>query len=183
MSKLVNDYIKVYNGYDQDELDLIVDTSENFKWQSHSWHNYDNDIRVRDEGELEISRGTRGVAKLVQNKSLSACNKYVAEDDYGFGINGISPPRFNRYKENTDMTDHIDHITRLFDGKKRGIPIVSIVTVFNNDYEGGDFIFNDTHNVKLSAGDILIFPSIFMFKHRVNTVTKGTRLSSVSWVW
>jgi len=183
MSKLVNDYIKVYNGYNQDELDLIVDTSENFRWQPHGWHNNYNDISARDEGELEISAGTRGVVQLVQNKSRSACDKYVAEDDYGFDISGISSPRFNRYKENTDMNDHIDHITSIFDGKKRGIPIVSIVTVFNNDYEGGDFIFNDTHNVKLSAGDILIFPSIFMFKHRVNTVTKGTRLSSVSWVW
>ena len=37
--------------------------------------------------------------------------------------------------------------------------------------------------IKLKTGDILIFPSNFMYPHRVEPVKKGTRFSFVSWVY
>ena len=36
---------------------------------------------------------------------------------------------------------------------------------------------------ELETGDIIIFPSIFLFPHEVTTVTKGRRHSWVSWAW
>ena len=45
----------------------------------------------------------------------------------------------------------------------------------------GDFIFNDNYKVQLSAGDILMFPSNFIYKHKVTTVLKHTRYSFVCW--
>jgi predicted 2-oxoglutarate/Fe(II)-dependent dioxygenase YbiX len=43
--------------------------------------------------------------------------------------------------------------------------------------------FFKDYEIKLNAGDILIFPSVFMFPHRVDKVSKGTRYSFVSWAW
>ena len=37
--------------------------------------------------------------------------------------------------------------------------------------------------IKLKTGDILIFPSNFMYPHRVEPVKKGIRFSFVSWVY
>ena len=36
---------------------------------------------------------------------------------------------------------------------------------------------------KLNQGDVLIFPSNFLYPHKVNSIKKGTRYSFVSWVW
>jgi len=71
------------------------------------------------------------------------------------------------------MRKHYDHIHSIFDGKHKGVPILSLVGVLNEDYEGGEFIFNNTHEVKLKTGDILMFPSNFMFAHEVKEITKG----------
>ncbi len=42
--------------------------------------------------------------------------------------------------------------------------------------------WQDTH-ITLKAGEIMIFPSNFLYPHRVDLVTKGTRYSYVSWTW
>jgi predicted 2-oxoglutarate/Fe(II)-dependent dioxygenase YbiX len=81
------------------------------------------------------------------------------------------------------MKTHHDHIQSLFDGERKGIPVLSIVGLLNDDFDGGEFVFFDEHKVNLKKGDILIFPSIFIFPHRVAKVTKGTRYSFVSWAW
>ena len=54
--------------------------------------------------------------------------------------------------------------------------------VLNNDYEGGEFVLID-EKIDLSKGDIIIFPSNFMYPHKVEPVTKGTRYSYISWIW
>ena len=50
------------------------------------------------------------------------------------------------------------------------------------DYEGSEFVCRDT-KIKLKTGDILMFPSNFMYPHEVTECTKGTRYSFVSWAF
>ena len=38
-------------------------------------------------------------------------------------------------------------------------------------------------SVTLKKGDVIIFPSNFMYPHKVEPVTKGTRYYYISWVW
>jgi predicted 2-oxoglutarate/Fe(II)-dependent dioxygenase YbiX len=52
----------------------------------------------------------------------------------------------------------------------------------NDSFEGGEFVVLDK-TIKMKAGDLLIFPSNFIFEHQVKTITKGTRLSFISWVY
>jgi predicted 2-oxoglutarate/Fe(II)-dependent dioxygenase YbiX len=80
------------------------------------------------------------------------------------------------------MRGHYDHIYDLFDGTIKGIPIVSIVANLNEDYEGAEFYCRDKI-IPLTTGDILLFPSNFMFPHGVTECTKGTRYSFVSWAF
>ena len=80
------------------------------------------------------------------------------------------------------MREHYDHIHSIFDGQMKGVPIVSIVANLNEDYEGSEFYCRGKE-IKLKTGDILLFPSNFMYPHEVKEATKGTRYSFVSWAF
>jgi predicted 2-oxoglutarate/Fe(II)-dependent dioxygenase YbiX len=71
----------------------------------------------------------------------------------------------------------------MFDGERKGIPILSCLGLLNDDYEGGEFIMFDDMKIDFKKGDLLIFPSNFLYPHKVQPVTKGTRYSYISWVW
>ena len=44
-------------------------------------------------------------------------------------------------------------------------------------------MFKEEKEIKLKKGDIVVFPSVFMYPHRVDRITEGVRDSFVSWVW
>jgi PKHD-type hydroxylase len=51
------------------------------------------------------------------------------------------------------------------------------------EYDGGELIVSDTygeHEVKLPAGDAIVYPSSSL--HRVTPVTRGARFASFFWV-
>jgi predicted 2-oxoglutarate/Fe(II)-dependent dioxygenase YbiX len=91
--------------------------------------------------------------------------------------------RFNRYKKNRLMAPHCDHISTLFDGTRKGVPILTILLCFNDNYSGGEFIMFEDTEIKMKQGDIMIFPSNFLYPHTVKEVTDGIRYSGVSWAW
>ena len=63
---------------------------------------------------------------------------------------------------------------------------LSISICLNNEYEGGEFVFelhDGSHlTIPQNVGDAVIFPSNFMFPHQVNKITKGTRYALIGWV-
>ena len=71
----------------------------------------------------------------------------------------------------------------MFDGNRKGIPILSIIGLLNSEFTGGELILLEDREINLQKGDIVIFPSLFLYPHRVNQVTHGTRYSFASWVW
>ena len=81
------------------------------------------------------------------------------------------------------MQNHSDHIHALFDGERKGVPILSIIGILNDDYEGGEFIMFGDKKINTKKGDLLIFPSNFLYPHEVTPVTRGVRYSYVSWLW
>jgi len=63
---------------------------------------------------------------------------------------------------------------------------LSIVFWVNSDFEGGDFKFKNPSNdveivIEKKANRAIIFPSNFLFPHKVLPVEKGVRYSVVSW--
>ena len=100
----------------------------------------------------------------------------------------ILPPRFNRYQGGGEYGFHVDGavmITQL-DGQRSHLRSDVSCTLFltaPDDYEGGELVISDTygeHEVKLPAGDLVLYPSSSL--HRVNPVTRGSRLASFFWV-
>ena len=63
---------------------------------------------------------------------------------------------------------------------------ISQILYLNNDYEGGNLIFESTDGkdkkvVEPKAGRIITWPSNYVFGHGVEPITKGVRHSIVSW--
>lgn len=81
---------------------------------------------------------------------------------------------FIRYGEGQHFQEHADH------GFSYSAT-VSLVAYPNDDYEGGELIFPKLGlTVKPEAGDLYIFPSTYIYSHRVMPVTKGTKYSLVT---
>ena len=85
--------------------------------------------------------------------------QYQKEDHYGFHID--QGPSTNRH--------------------------LSALLMINEDYVGGELVLTDPQKnkdfivIKPQAGRVIIFPSNFMFPHKVNPVLSGERFTIVSW--
>ena len=168
----------------------LKELSKDKTWKQHKYHTADKpDLHFtkNKEKELDICLGTNlTYHKQLMDLTWKALEKYLIIDKIGGafdGWRGFSQIRFNRYKKNQIMSKHVDHIHNLFSGERKGIPILSIVGVLNNNYEGGEFIIFDDYEIKFKPGDLIIFPSVFLYPHLVKPVKKGTRYSFVSWAW
>ncbi|MGN6654659.1 MAG: Fe2+-dependent dioxygenase [Rhodanobacter sp.] len=98
----------------------------------------------------------------------------------------ILPPRFNRYADGGQYGFHVDGaVMALPDGGGQLRSDVSCTLFLGepDEYEGGELIVSDSygeHEVKLPAGDLIVYPSSSL--HRVAPVTRGARLASFFWV-
>jgi len=187
----VDDYILVQNLIPTQLCRSLIRESSlpESKWSKHSWYNYGReDLHSMPEKELDIINSTGDQFKSLGNYLGTALQNYQKKyskekDKIGAAwIKHISQVRFNRYKIGTKMRSHHDHIQSLFDGKLKGIPIISIVGLLNDNYEGGAFMCREKE-INLIRGDILLFPSNFMYPHEVKEITKGIRYSFVSWAF
>ena len=187
----VSDYILIQNLIPTPLCRSLIRESSlpESKWSKHSWYNYGrDDLHSMPEKELDVINSTGDQFKSLGNYLGTALQNYQkkysrAKDNMGpTWIHHISQVRFNRYKIGTKMRSHHDHIQSLFDGKLKGIPIISIVGLLNDNYEGGAFMCREKE-IKLIRGDILLFPSNFMYPHEVKEITKGIRYSFVSWAF
>jgi PKHD-type hydroxylase len=97
----------------------------------------------------------------------------------------VFPPLFNRYGSGQAFGDHVDNAIRQ---SLRGNRIRTDLsaTLFLNppeNYDGGELVIGDAGGsqiVKLAAGDMVLYPASSV--HRVNPVTRGTRLASFFWI-
>ena len=188
--KYVNDYIMVQNVMPIKLCKSLIreNSLPEKKWSKHSWSNYDQPGPQNVKDELDILYATREQFKMIEKYLLEALRKYQQKYSQEEGRTGslwirhISPIRFNRYKVGTQMQTHHDHIHTLFDGKHKGIPILSFIGLLNDNYQGGEFLCRKKE-IKLKRGNILLFPSNFMYPHRVKEITKGIRYSFVGWAF
>ena len=170
--------------------DSIKKLSDNKTWERHAYTN-PKTLEIKSKNgnkELDVCLGNNlTYLEDIHKLTWKALEKYIVIDKIGQSCfrswSGFSQIRFNRYNKNQIMSKHCDHIISLFDGKKKGIPILSIVGVLNDNYEGGEFIMFDNYEIKFKAGDLIIFPSVFLYPHLVKPVKKGIRYSFVSWAY
>ena len=176
-----------------DLCDAVVQDIETREWKPHTWYNNQQDTFVSEETmELDIQGVTPELQKVLGNYLVEAGRQYNQTYAYqhpscvertGQIMYQFNAIRFNRYKPGQIMRQHVDNIHSLFDGEIKGVPVLSFILNFNCDYEGADLFFWEDTVVKLGKGDIIMFPSNFLFPHGVTEATKGKRYSAVTWAW
>lgn len=176
--KNLSDYIHVYKSLSPEDCKSVIESLEDEWWERHefSYHSggqysHDNELDTSDQYNETLDKTVYCSLKLY-------CAKYNIP-----GWNGFTPVRLNRYSPGTEMHYHDDRLQLTINGVYKGQPTLSVVGLLNDDYTGGDFVMFDDYKVKLSVGDVMIFPSSFMYPHKVTKVTNGTRFSFVSWAW
>ena len=95
------------------------------------------------------------------------------------------PPRFNRYQGGGQYGFHVDGAVMALssDAQLRSDVSCTLFLSEPDEYDGGELIVNDTygeHEVKLPAGDLIVYPSSSL--HRVTPVTRGVRVAAFFWV-
>ena len=176
-----------------DLCDAIVQDIETRSWSPHVWYLPDTGARVSEETmELDIQHANPQLHQSLSQYVIEAGRKYNQTYSYQHPscvirtaqiMNTFSPIRFNRYSPGQIMRQHHDHIHDIFDGKRKGVPVLSFIMNFNDDYEGADLFFWEDTVVKLGKGDIIMFPSNWLFPHGVTEAIKGKRYSGVCWGW
>jgi PKHD-type hydroxylase len=160
------------------------------------------DMRRRlDESQWVDGRATVGTqgAKVKQNRQLPDTSplgvelgqivlQALANNPLFFSAAlplRISPPLFNCYAGGEHYGAHVDGSMRRIPGSGQWLRTDVSSTLFLCDpeeYDGGELIVTDQygeHEVKLPAGDLILYPSTSI--HRVQPVTRGARICSFFW--
>jgi PKHD-type hydroxylase len=98
----------------------------------------------------------------------------------------IVPPLFNRYTDAQRYGRHIDGALRQIVGTAHRVRTDLAATLFltpTEEYDGGELVVEDTfgpRKIKLPAGDMVLYPGTSV--HRVEPVTRGSRLAAFFWI-
>tara|TARA_R110002020_G_scaffold6399_2_gene27271 strand:+ start:1301 stop:1873 length:573 start_codon:yes stop_codon:yes gene_type:complete len=190
MKKNLEDYVMIYSNLLSPAVcKKTIRELKKITWEEHHFYSVRNERRFSPSpGQELLTSHTRDISThpVIMESIWKAIHTYIQEDmkfPWFPGWEGYTSVRWNKYSHNTKMKEHCDFIHSIFDGTRKGIPILSIVGALNEEYTGGEFIMYRDKEIKLKTGDILIFPSTFMYPHRVDPVKKGARYSYVSWVY
>lgn len=100
-------------------------------------------------------------------------------DDYGrlwgVGIQSYEAFNFVKYEgAGTHFKIHADHGPTY-------VTTISIVVYLNDDYEGGEIWFPrmDNLSIKPKTGDIVVFPSTYIYEHASQDMVSGTKYAVV----
>tara|TARA_B100001094_G_C18157565_1_gene787353 strand:+ start:1501 stop:2079 length:579 start_codon:yes stop_codon:yes gene_type:complete len=185
-------YVRVYKNFlDKETCEDTLIQLKQIPFTQHQFYDHSTGKKEPMSGKYELDSFTDYNNKNVKTSDLLIEKIWHGIKQYQIDLNlpwyntweGFSAIKYNKYTENKKMALHVDHIKSLFEGKHRGIPILTCLGLLNNDYLGGEFIMWGDEIVDLRQGDMVIFPSNFMYPHQVSPVQSGTRYSYISWVW
>ena len=141
------------------EEGYVVDKS--IRDNLYFWLNYSLDY------EKETKSKMIKISSMIDTAIMPSLNDYQGR--YSVQIKTRDPYELLKYYEDNHLSSHTD------DGGANHSR-VSLLFYINDGYEGGDIVF-EYLNISYSpkAGDIIIFPSSYIYRHHVNKVTKGIR--------
>ena len=184
----IKDYIHVRkNGISTDLCDdILKEYVPTYEWKvgTVGENNVEEEIRKCDsifiskDSVIELNEDIRKDLDDRIFKSVSECigeylNKY---SDFPSNISRDSGYSLLRYKSGDYIGQHID-------ASGRSPRELSCSLTLNDNYEGGEFaFFNQKLKFDLKKGDIIMFPSNFIFPHEVLPITSGVRYAIITWI-
>lgn len=184
----INDYIKITeNSLTKSNLKSLMKIVQEINYDDAKIFDEENEIVKRDvrkvkERYLDMNSTSMTewhwlnyLGRVFMDGNIDYYNKFNMQI-HSHGLLNISILKY----ENTG------HYNFHVDAGKYANRTLSMILLLNDDYEGGDLLFRDVaknKEIKIpkKAGNLIVWPSNFMFPHCVTPVTKGVRYSVVSW--
>jgi predicted 2-oxoglutarate/Fe(II)-dependent dioxygenase YbiX len=109
--------------------------------------------------------------KFYSKTNYTATNDLVMQQ-----INDLS---VLKYETGGHYKIHTDHY-------KTNPRMLSAILLLNNDYKGGELKFfsplgEPMKEIEVAPGRLIIWPSTFLYPHKIEPVLEGTRYSVISW--
>ena len=165
-------------------LEDNLDGQNQYAWAgAHVTNSEEVDTYARNAKDFKISSNNLG-PRTEENAPLYDMHEEmfrslrVCVDDYsaywGVGIRFYEAFNFVKYEgAGTHFRIHADHGPTY-------VATISAVAYLNDDYEGGELNFPRFGlDFKPEKGDIVIFPSIFIYEHASKEMIEGTKYSVV----
>ena len=179
----LKDYIVVLKNIVPDELcDAILAEYKNADdWvKAHTGSGVQTKIRSCDTIELSQPSVIQDSEERVRLDAevFKCAAKCIEEYNKRFDLAHVQEDtgyELLRYNKGEFYTQHVDSFLQ-------APRLVSCSFHLNDDYEGGEFGFFDREmKIKAGKGDVVMFPSTFMYPHEIMPVTEGTRYSIITW--
>lgn len=179
--------LKLDKWLDSDLCGQAITALESARWRKHSYTRPGEvgSFSLSDEQELDVAfAGEFPFDAAIARKMAMAVEYYAVRLQFPWfsPTRNSTEVRYNSYSKGQLMTEHCDHI-QLVDGRDDLVPTLSCLTVLNDDFEGGEFVMWGDKVIETRAGTTLVFPSNFLFPHRVEPVRSNRRYSCVTWSW
>ena len=185
----IKDYIHVKeNGISCDLCDdILKEYVPTYEWKAGTiGENYNVKEEIRKCDNIFISKDSvielnKEIRKDLDDRifqSVSECiGEYLSKyTDFPCNISRDSGYSLLRYKSGDYIGQHID-------ASGRSPRELSCSLILNDNYEGGEFVFfNGKLKFELKKGDIIMFPSNFMYPHEVLPITSGVRYAIITWI-
>ena len=141
---------------------------------------FDPDIDAVERVKQKVF--TEGL-KLYADKVRAFNWSYHGEDKFH-----VSEMVVRKYHQKSEFKYHYDDIIgEIFPHwfmRRKNVLTCNVYFNDERDYQGGDLHFASTNNTfRPSTGDILLFPSNWMFYHKVKEITSGVRYSGTFWFY
>jgi hypothetical protein len=102
-SKLIKDYVKVYNNFlDEDTCLATIESLENNEWKKHSYFVERKNEEITYETDLSVSVSRDSQQTMVNNKIWFAIERYILKDIKTYVINtwhDVSIHVFEKYSK------------------------------------------------------------------------------------
>lgn len=125
--------------------------------------------------------GEKLILNYAKSKIFEITSQYQKKFNF-LNTERISQLELLKYEANNYDAGYKYHVDM---GPKSTDRQLSISICLNNDFTGGEFMFNLNEieiQVPQNIGDAIVFPSNFLFPHQVNKVLTGTRYAIIGWV-
>ena len=141
--------------------------------------------QVPDDSYRNCQDFKMGEAEIpsIQDKIVSIYERTVGQvrlcvDDYsssyGVHMGYMEAVNFVKYEKGKHFSYHSDHAHHY-------VCTISTIAYFNDDYIGGELRFDKLDlQLKPMSGDIVIFPSTFIYSHASLPVLSGTKYAAVT---
>lgn len=181
---VMEDLVVWSDGFTAEECDLIIQTGELFEFMKAGIGDADNAVLDDDIRKTNIT----WIEPFEEHKWIfERLNEIVAKvnfDKFQLDLRRFDGFQYSKYEEGAHYTWHKD-ISRFPNrGHYRKLSVVVMLSD-PSEYEGGDLLLCTTGNLdkvenhRFEKGDVVFFYSTT--PHKVEPVTKGTRLTLVTW--